>query len=745
MNTCKPRWAPALLILAAVLLLPNWRLLIGTVAPHWDAQVFFGPQFSLVADHIKAGKLLLWDPWVAGGSPDLVEPEMGVTSPLMLAVGLLSPSPWTGFVAYWLIVWFFGGVGMLLLARRLGAPLWGALVVTLGFIASGFYTGHAEHTSSIYSVSFLPWIVWRLHAALENRRVWPAVQAGVLYGLSALGGYPQLTILTGFFVAIWAAAWTFFGPREWRLALGRNTAAVVLIAVLGAAILSPIYVGFMTNTRGYSDRVGPRTKHESITSNLLPPPAFTTLASPYLAILNLQPKPIWPETDVSMTSVYAGSCVFFFAIWALRRRSGWRWFLAAFALFIACCCVGNHLPLRAWLYDVVIPTRYFRNPALFRCYFLFALAVLAALGTRDLHEAYGSRQTRFFGLAGVAAGYAGVVVFAYVAHQTDKRPDQWPWAILHAVIAWVGVAVMAVLVQRNAISVRAWRRSFVAIAAADAALALFISAPTLYAKPDVPTWQAMDQLHRKTLVLPNLNRQLQPPAIVGTFHTNDNVPLRVATLQNFVTMTNRFDEYLTSDPAVGNLVLGPQRIWLAPEAVAAPVSQPAFALFVNEAHQHGVPALFLHSPDEMRYVSNLNPAHNDLPAPDVHLADATLCTRAAISDLRYTPNALQFSYRAAKPGWLLVTDRWARGWRVTVNGKARPNLAGDFIFRAVQVEPGLNVISYRYQPPTFWPLTILSWSILGLYAALEGVRKVRSRRRSLLPVAEPAPMETAVL
>jgi hypothetical protein len=53
-----------------------------------------------------------------------------------------------------MVVWGFGGIGMLLLTKHLRCQAYGGVVAALGFVASGFYTGHAEHMSSIYSVSF---------------------------------------------------------------------------------------------------------------------------------------------------------------------------------------------------------------------------------------------------------------------------------------------------------------------------------------------------------------------------------------------------------------------------------------------------------------------------------------------------------------------------------------------------------------------------------------------------------------
>jgi uncharacterized membrane protein YfhO len=92
---------------------------------------------------------------------------------------------------------------------------------------------------------------------------------------------------------------------------------------------------------------------------------------------------------------------------------------------------------------------------------------------------------------------------------------------------------------------------------------------------------------------------------------------------------------------------------------------------------------------------------------------------ALISDVSYGPNLLAFSYRATTSGWLLVTDRWAPGWGVTVNGVSRNIMGADFIFRGIPVQKGDNLIRFRYRPPFFVPLLVMSWTILLLIALLQ--------------------------
>src|ERR1019366_675977 len=236
---------------AAAVLLGNLDLLSGRAAPTGDAIQLVAPVFSLTADHARSGKLLLWNPWTNAGSPDFSDPNFGAASPVVLLFALLFPNPFVGFLAYWMALWIAGGLGMLLLCRHLKAPVWGALIVSLGFLACGVFTANAEHTSFICSFSFLPWIVWRFDSAVLERSYLGVVQAAALWGLSALGGYPGATIVTPLFLALWGIGRLWIDRADLSLVPGsRNklpflVATLLILFVIGILVLSPGYVSFM--------------------------------------------------------------------------------------------------------------------------------------------------------------------------------------------------------------------------------------------------------------------------------------------------------------------------------------------------------------------------------------------------------------------------------------------------------------------------------------------------------------------
>jgi uncharacterized membrane protein YfhO len=85
--------------------------------------------------------------------------------------------------------------------------------------------------------------------------------------------------------------------------------------------------------------------------------------------------------------------------------------------------------------------------------------------------------------------------------------------------------------------------------------------------------------------------------------------------------------------------------------------------------------------------------------------------------LRYAPDELDFEITCPAAGWLLVTDRWSRGWHARINGSPAEVFGADFIFRALRASPGQNVVQMYYRPLGFPWLLIVSWGLLAVIGA----------------------------
>ncbi len=121
-------------------------------------------------------------------------------------------------------------------------------------------------------LSLFPWVLWRLDVALLKRSVLAAAQAGALFGLSALGGYPGLIVIGLGYAALWIAGRLLQGLGRDVADLPEGTASVAVrplrqlgfllligtvFLVLSAVVMLPTYAGFLVESHGYSDRSQP--------------------------------------------------------------------------------------------------------------------------------------------------------------------------------------------------------------------------------------------------------------------------------------------------------------------------------------------------------------------------------------------------------------------------------------------------------------------------------------------------------
>lgn len=760
--------------LAVLFLAANWPVVTGQGLPVWDAHSLVTAMQLLIADHARAGQLLRWNPWSNAGSPDFCDPNYGALSPLVVAFSYLGGSRQGMFVAYWLCTWFAGGLGLLFLLRYLRVPAWGAFVVTAGFLFSGYYTGHAEHTPILHAYSALPWVVWRWDVALRSARYWPAVEAGAILGVSALAGYPSVVLLIGGVMALWSAGRWCWPEPDWqaeadgrpaaaRPGAGFVVAALVLAAGVASVILCPSYLTFLVEGKGYSERSGPLPWKVAVEGGSLHPGALATFSSPYFALLKLFNRGLhtWPSTDVSMFSLYTGLATPWLALAAVvaRPRSGWRWWLFLIGLVGLGLAMSQTFPLRGWLYDFCPPSRYFKHAALFRCELLFALSVLAALACRDLDRfrtafradpgAGPEPADRPAGLGRVwlltAALAALAVTFAHdwalgQATLASFGPDIG-LANVHRAVGWAAVFGLGLLAfaRGRAGAFRPLPLALVVLTLLDVLLTARLSRSTVY--EDTPRlhalWRDLERDQDTSLVLTpqGLNRQPPRPG-----KDNLNIVTKTPLLANYSPFKNRFHELWAKDPLLVKAATGPDRLWFVPARAAADVhlSDATFEAFQKRAAELGAPPILVHQ--EHTLCSALPPkTASPLDAPECQRIGSLPPGRKLPAEVRcYEANTLALDVQAPEAGFLVVTDRWARGWRARVNGTATPVLGANFLFRAVPVQPGLNRVVFEYHPFGYPWLLLVSWSLLGVItsvSAWRGLRLLRASRAASVGVA----------
>lgn len=718
-------WRLAAAGIVVALFVTHSALFFGRVSPVWDGIDFFAPYYMLVADFARNGRFLLWNPFTFGGLPDYLEPVVGSFSPLIVLFGLVFGATRLFYELYWLFVWLLGGLGMLVLARYLGVPPWGGFVAAIGFAFSGFYTGNAEHTSKIYALSVLPWLVWRVDVAVATRSGRAAAEAGALYGLSGLSGYPPLVFLNGCFTFLWCLGRVLWsdpmrraGPRPLVI---RLIGVHVVVVVLGATIMAPTYVPFFIEGPDVSDRAGPLPWDDAVEADALHPAALVTLSSPVLSRAE-----IFEYTDISMRSLYVGCLVLALAGLALlnRRAAPFRWWLFLVAVLYLASAMGRALPLRGWEYEWIPPMRYFRHAALFRGYTIFALAVLASFGASDLTAALRSqdrRRWRRFAIvvSGLAVAallvYSGAIAYIRSATSPPHATSDWhtwgTWLLL-AGLAWTASARH----RRRELVVAA----FVTLAVVDALSTSRLTQFTMYT-PLTDRWHAVDGRHNSEL-------DLTARGLMRVWGNDDNHTFlsKTSAMRGFSGLASRLIRRYTDDKALVAGTTGADRLWFSSSPGVVERSEHCFeVLSARAATPDGVPLVVHPRPDREGPASPVTGTGGGCDAVIPSLPGATRVTSYAV--VAYDPVRLTLRVDAPGAGWLLVTDTWSRRWFATVNGRESVVFPGNFVFRAVSVPAGTSVIDFRYHPIGFPWLLAVSWGVL-LCIGTWSVRQAATRQ-----------------
>jgi len=519
------------------------------------------------------------------------------------------------------------------------------------------------------------------------------------------------------------------------------------MSIVGLVVLSPAYAAFFVEGAGTHERVGALSREWALLSNALHPGALSTFASPYLTVLKLYDQmsganQLWSYTDVSSASIYCGAIILVLAILALWKRpwDRWRWWLAGLGILSLACALGQALPVRGWLYDWFYPMRFFRNAAIFRFYYLFAIAVLALIATRDLAQAIRqptSHPWKQFFVASACVTCGALLVFlAFPKPAIDTRNIVFLLGALHAFWIWVGISGVAFVGWMLPSHSRQWWLPvlLLALAGSDAFLTTALSKPTMVnTRPEyVERWARLDAEHSAVLNLTPHGLLREETACYPNppckSLNNDQVITKIPVLNSY-TSYNDFHREIVGHPIMKKQAIGTERIWFSKDVARVLPTRSNFMAFMQRTEALGETPVVVHSTEEFLQLGAppredmLQPtsgeALNDANANQIaQIARLPAAEQIAVDSLRYLPDELAFIVHSPTDGWLLVTDRWARNWRAEVNGRPSVVYGGNFIFRAVQVMAGANQIRFTYHPFGFPWLVIISWGTLATVAVL---------------------------
>jgi hypothetical protein len=290
-------------------------------------------------------------------------------------------------------------------------------------------------------------------------------------------------------------------------------------------------------------------------------------------------------------------------------------------------------------------------------------------------------------------------------------------AVFHMILVWAGLLGIATLGRFWGTGPKRLRTVLLLmlLVVVDAMGTIALAHHTVFNFISRERWMDLDRLHSSEIDLTrnglwrsktSLSRHSEAKEL-----RNDQMITKEPVFLAYGQETNVYHLLMTAQPALRRPAIGENRIWFSPEALQAPVSRTYFDAWAARVIREGAPTLLVHQPEEMLGVSS--PFETTAGEDGLARLNALApLSQIQVRLLEYLPEELSFEVTCPGDGWLLVTDRWARNWRVEVNSKKETVYGGNFIFRAIRVSEGLNRVRFTFRPSGFPWILVMSWSIL---------------------------------
>ena len=710
----------------------------------------FTPWRLYALEAIRRGELPLWNRLVGMGAPLLANYQSALLYPpnwLLLVLGVA----WGQgvLVAAHLVL---AGLGMVLLARRLGMGALGQVICGLAYSLSGYLVARAGFLSINAAGAWLPWVMLATERLAEaacasggsRQTARHALGLSCILALQWLSGHAQTSWYTMVLATIWLG---------WRCITTQNarSSSRIVIGFLAAGVLAGALAAVQLLPTGEywiaSQRLSQLNREFALSYSFWPW-RLTGLVMPDLFGTPVRGN-YWGFGNFWEDAIYIGTLPFLLAcaqgVRALRGR-GEHVAVSRLLLGVACgsllLALGANTPVFPWLYDHIPTFAAFQAPTRWTLLLVFCLTLLAGWGAEAWRPPTG--RALYWTRLGTA-GAAAIGFFAWLG--SIALGDVQPTFVqaLARMGVWLGLAGALSLLQ-PARQTAWWTGGVCGVVILDLVVAgwgLNPFAPAAVYEPSAAV-RGRFGLDGRVYMPP----QIEERAKFDSFFRFDNfraaengVPVRLAGLPNTlvldgVSSANNFDplvpaRYAAWMEALSRLPLEQQvsllrLMGVTWRAEACEGSPTCFVPVRDSARWRLYAAAHWVATDvEARQAVmalEFDPTQDLLlegPSPSEDLAGSAGGTVEMI-DESWTGN-LEARVDSRSGAWLLLADTWFPGWRVAIDGRQAKAFPADSLFRAVWVPAGAHKVSWEYRPNSFAAGLVISLTGLVVLGGL-GIR-----------------------
>jgi hypothetical protein len=728
--------------------------------------MYFGVAQAFV-ESITEGGLPLWNPRLAFGEPLLAKPfYQAAYPPTWLNLVLL---PHQYFKVFALAHCFFGGAGVLFLARRLGASRGAAFLGGATALCSGPFLSVLTTWHHFAGAAWTPWVLVGVDGVLERPGALRALALAAVVAGQILAGSGDMCLVTGFL----AAAYLVFGGR--RLSRGAfSWAGVGLLLALGVSSVQ--LLPSLALLRG-SSRTATLPAANMYWS--VHPASLLDLAVPRLVAdfpMSQRVRHFVMESrEPFLRSLYLGVSALVFVL----ACPGRRWLFPAFGgLFLLLASLGRFFPLFPLLLHLPL-VRLMRFPVKLLVPSGVLLGLLVAQAWDAFLRPWGPRE-RSRGLAGALLAFSLTATLLVLAHVIPLRAGPWSveadgeeasfaatqGRLVHAALA-SGAMGLLLLIR----SLREVQGVLAPVASGVILLDLVVSGagvnktapPELASRPAlVKAMGAGARVYVQQADTAELNHQFVrgpagwsrdaawalgldamavPPSASrwGVFGSYDGELtglaspeletvgmalrkawpgegarrlLEVAAVQFVVALNGEVPPGLVKRAEEASVFRDPIQLF----ALETPLPRSYVAGGRRPVDPEAIAPALLDTGFDPRREVLLPPGTPGAAPPPDFVGDSRIVWRK--------PDALGLEARSSSAGYVVLNEAYERGWRAWLDGSPTALVQANGLFRAVAVPGGRHTVVMRYRPPSvFWGLFASLASIASGVALLVATRR----------------------
>jgi hypothetical protein len=751
--------------------LTYWPLLLGQIVLHRDSALWVFPARWFVRQALLSGQSPAWNPYQGLGFSVLADPQYAIFYPPHWLF-LLVPDGMVAHLATWLsfshLLW--GGLGMALLARKLGTCSFGAAVAGLSWALSGHTTSAWMIGPLLLAHAWIPWVARGFLGLARKDGRYPLTGAVWPLAMSLLVGEVFVSAMAVIFAAVVVLAQTK-GIRLTRASatsiVGASAALIVATTIAAVSWLPPMVLLKNTERAHAFDRVaGELYSHHPLRAlEMVAPGALGDPTGEY-------PAGLWVGEPAAggaplFFSSYLGVVTVALALIGLRRRC-LPMVLAGFLLLALFVAFGRYTPIHQVWRSILFPFAHMHSPEKYVVLVVAAIAPLAGLGASrllDISDRPSLRRLVPFALGLTALAFAAPAVLPASLASTARAAGLRGLATLalllvplflsrrHPRIAAIAVVVLLALdlgIPASRLTGFGSAQLLTRIPPAAASIlddsGKSQAPPRVYREPNieetaaplgpVATWRdsqerAFLSLTPNTLnvfglavipgyasAIPDLLSQLGPKtfADLGRMLRLLSVPYAFVTDQSASELGKTEAVTTLSRPLPKGIVLRVAgtlpRVYLPGQVRSLAPKETAIHL-LDEPVVSGQQVILLTT--EATASTTTGDARSPRP-----------CTLESFSNTHIVAQCTSPS-----PTVAVFVEQFAPGWTALVDGKPAPILRANLLLRAVPISAGTHRIELDYQTPGLRLAVLLS--IVGLFTMGATIAIARQRARSVRP------------